>query len=127
MTDYTKPHKFERDGLYHICKCGLPGDNPLHTAKDIDVPTKPGTKTMQLLKEHPDTNASNPLVKNKDYIAGYNQALINQRQELVKQMEGMRKPDLNLKPGFNITAEYRLGEIRGYNQALDDINPLKEI
>ena len=31
-----------------------------------------------------------------------------------------KKPDLDLTPGFYITAEYRLGEIRGYNQAIDD-------
>ena len=36
-------------------------------------------------------------------------------------MKGMIKQDVNLEPGFNITAEYRLGELRGYNQAIDDI------
>ena len=37
------------------------------------------------------------------------------------------KPALNLEPGFNITAEYRLGEIRGFNQCLKDFLEIKKI
>lgn len=33
----------------------------------------------------------------------------------------LKKPDLDLEPGFMITAEYRLGEIRGFNIALDKV------
>lgn len=32
-----------------------------------------------------------------------------------------QKPDLDAEPGFMVTAEYRLGEIRGYNQAVADL------
>lgn len=30
-----------------------------------------------------------------------------------------RKQDADLSPGFSITAEYRLGELRGWNNCLD--------
>ncbi len=82
-TDYTKPHKYNKHGTdrgVEFCKCGLPEDNPLHIGREVN-------HTPKLPKQHPDTNADNPLVKNKDYIAGYNQALSNQRQELVKKFE----------------------------------------
>lgn len=36
----------------------------------------------------------------------------------------LKKQDLSLEPGFTVTAEYRLGEIRGYNQAIDEITKL---
>mgnify|MGYP001578388477 CR=1 FL=1 len=38
----------------------------------------------------------------------------------------LRKQDADLAPGFNVTAEYRLGELRGYNKALDDVLKLAE-
>lgn len=48
--------------------------------------------------------------------------LLSQQQlEVVETVQKMKKQDLTLEPGFNITAEYRLGEIRGYNKALDHI------
>ena len=42
---------------------------------------------------------------------------------LLTELQGVipkEKPDLDLKPGFNVIAEYRLGELRGRNQALSD-------
>lgn len=52
--------------------------------------------------------------KVKDFIRTI---LANKREEATQ----LKKPDLDLTPGFQITAEYRLGEIRGRNQAIDDI------
>ncbi len=46
--------------------------------------------------------------------------IATQRRELREKVEEKKQPDLDLKPGFNITAEYRLGQIRGRNEALDD-------
>ena len=45
----------------------------------------------------------------------------NNLKEIIEAMKTWKKPDLNLAPGFTITAEYRLGEIRGYNQAIEDV------
>ena len=47
--------------------------------------------------------------------------LIAQRDaELVERLQILKKQDADLSPGFNITAEYRLGELRGSNTALDE-------
>ena len=110
MTDWTKPHKYNKHGTdrgVEFCKCGLPEDNPLHIGSEVN-------HTPKLPKQHPDTNADNPLVKNKDYIAGYNQALSNQRQELVKQIQELMR-----------YSDSRSGELEisedGYVSGLEDI------
>ena len=45
------------------------------------------------------------------------------RQVIKESFEETRveeKPDLDLSPGFSITVEYRVGELRGHNQALSE-------
>lgn len=44
-----------------------------------------------------------------------------EKDRIIKIVEGMKKQDLDLSPGFITTAEYRLGEIRGSNQACEAI------
>ena len=87
---------------------------------------------MQLLKEHPDTNASNPLVKNKDYIAGYNQALTNQRQELRQELvKRLKKYKSKIKTSGSIYSPGQSKEEVYFStkeQTINDaINLLKEI
>ena len=48
-------------------------------------------------------------------------ALTQREREVADALMLEEKPDLDLEPGFNVTAEYRLGEIRGYNQANKDL------
>ena len=38
-----------------------------------------------------------------------------------KRVEEMRKPDTILLDGFMMTGEYRIGELRGYNRALNEL------
>jgi len=54
-------------------------------------------------------------------IKEYQKFLDDYTNALLEEFKKKKKQDPNLEPGFNITAEYRLGEIRGYNQALDEI------
>ena len=48
-------------------------------------------------------------------------ALSAQKEEIENNIVKMKKTDLDLSPGFSITAEYRLGEIRGWNDAIESI------
>jgi hypothetical protein len=41
--------------------------------------------------------------------------------ELREKIEGMKKKDLDLSPGFVVTAEYCLGELRGGNNKIGEI------
>lgn len=43
-----------------------------------------------------------------------------------KKLASLKKQDLDLEPGFNVTAEYRLGQIRGWNDAIDHILSLED-
>lgn len=42
-------------------------------------------------------------------------------EEFVERLEKMKKQDADLSPGFNVTAEFKLGELRGFNQAIKEI------
>lgn len=54
----------------------------------------------------------------KDFLRS---ALSAQKEEIENNIVKMKKTDLDLSPGFSITAEYRLGEIRGWNDAIESI------
>lgn len=64
----------------------------------------------------------------KSFISSQIEKAYNQgKQDGIKSIGLERKPDLNLEPGFNITAEYRLGEIRGFNEYHDALEQQKQL
>ena len=141
MTDYTKPHKFERDGLYN---------------KDIDVPTKPSNlckkeaKPMQLKKDVELIEAHNGHGMRRIFRGDYNevcgsrymnqedlfdymaQELSNQRQELRQELvTRLKKYKSKIKTSGSIYSPGQSKEEVYFStkeQTINDaINLLKEI
>lgn len=54
------------------------------------------------------------------YQQGYEEAKEKAKQIVLEEIKNKIKPDVVLD-NFMITAEYRLGELRGYNKALNEV------
>lgn len=59
-----------------------------------------------------------------DWLRTTLKAVREEERERIKALLPEDVQDADLSPGFNITAEYRLGEIRGRNDALAEIRAL---